>query len=72
MALLAVQPIWVLGASYASYPNPVGEKDYRPPLLMEMLPIAVIVCSLLVGCLLHAVHRKAKKLAPDDAGSRHG
>jgi hypothetical protein len=67
ISTLAVQATRVLGASYASYPNPIGEKEYRPHLLLEMLPIAVIVCALLLGWLLHAAQRKAKKLAPDQA-----
>jgi hypothetical protein len=71
MAMLAVQATCVLGASYASYPNPVGEAVYRPHLLRGMLPLAVIVCALLLGWLIHATHRKAKKLAPDDVGSHH-
>ena len=71
IAMLAVQATCVLGASYAFYPNPVGAKVYRPHLLLEMLPIAVIVCALLLGWLLHAAQRKAKRLAPDDAGSHH-
>lgn len=71
LAMLAIQPICVLGASYASWPNPVGEEVYRPRLLRDMLPLAVIVCALLLGWLLHATHRKAKKLAPDDVGSHH-
>ena len=65
IAMLAVQATCVLGASYASYPNPVGEKVYRPHLLLEMLPIAVIVCALLLGWLIHAVHRKAKTHSSD-------
>jgi hypothetical protein len=69
--MLAVLPICVLGASYASYPNPVGEKVYRPHLLREMLPMAVFACALLVGWLLHAVQRKAKKLAPGHAEPHH-
>ena len=71
IAVLAVQATCVLGASYAFYPNPVGEKVYRPHLLLEMLPIAVIVCALLLGWLLDAAQRKAKRFAPDDAGSHH-
>ena len=71
ISMLAVQTTCVLRASYASYPNPVGEKVYRPHLLLEMLPIAVIVCALLLGWLLDAAQRKAKRFAPDDAGSHH-
>ena len=56
--MLAVQSVCVRGASYASYPNPVGEAAYRPHLLRDMLPIAVIVSALLLSWLLHAVQRK--------------
>jgi hypothetical protein len=72
IAMLAVQPICMLGASWSSVPNPVGEAVYRPHLLRDLLSLAVIVCALLLGWLLHSVHRKAKMLAPDDVGSPHG
>ncbi len=71
IAMLAVQPICVLGDSTVSPPNPIGEEVYRPHLLRDMLPIAVIVCALLLGWLLHAARRKAKKLAPDQAELHH-
>ena len=69
IAILAAQGTGMLGASYASYPNPIGEKVYRPHLLLEMLPIAVIVSALLLGWLVHAVRRKVKTHPSDDAGS---
>jgi hypothetical protein len=72
MSVLPVQATCVLGASYASYPNPVGEKVYRPHLLVEMLPIAVIACALLLAGLIHAIQRKAKRLAPDQGESHQG
>ena len=72
MVMVAVQPICMFGASWVSVPNPVGEAVYRPHLLRDLLPVAVIVCALLLGWLLHAVHRKAKMIAPDDVGSHHG
>jgi hypothetical protein len=71
IAMLAVQATCVLGASYASYPNPVGEKAYRPYLLHEMLPLAVIVCAVLLGWLLHATQRKARTHPSDDVESHH-
>ena len=49
VAMLAIQSICVSGASYASWPNPVGEAVYRPHLLRDMLPVAVIVCGLCLG-----------------------
>src|ERR1022692_4316765 len=70
-AVLAVQATCVLGASYASYPNPVGEKAFRPYLLPEMLPLAVIVCAVLLGWLLHATQRKARTHPPDGVESHH-
>jgi hypothetical protein len=69
IAMLAVQAICVLGASYSSWPNPIGEAVYRPHLLRDMLPIAVIVCGLSVTWLLLRIRRKAKKLAPEQAES---
>jgi hypothetical protein len=71
IAMLAVQSVCVRGASYASYPNPVGERVYRPHLLQEMLPVAIIVCALLLGWLLHATQRKAKTHPSDDVESHH-
>ena len=71
LAMLAVQPICVLGASWVSRPNPVGEAVYRPHLLHDMLPLAVIACALLLGWLLHAFQHKANKLAPNGVGSHH-
>ena len=71
IAMLAVQATCVLGASYASYPNPVGEKAFRPYLLPEMLPLAVIVCAVLLGWLLHATQRKARTHPPDGVESHH-
>ena len=65
IGVLAVQATRVLGASYASYPNPVGEKVYRPHLVHDMLPLAVIICALLLGWLIHAAHRKARTHTSD-------
>ena len=39
LAMLAVQPICALGASYASWPNPVGEEVYRPHLFLACSPL---------------------------------
>ena len=64
MAMLAVLPICVFAASYASHPNPVGEIVYRPRLLLKMLPIGVFVCAILVGWLFHAVHRRDQEAGP--------
>jgi len=72
LAMLAVPTICVFGASYASWPNPIGEAVYRPHLLREMLPIAVIACGLSLAWLLHRVRRKAKKLAPEQAEAHLG
>ena len=71
IAMLAVQSLCVRGASYASYPNPVGESVYRPHLLQEMLPVAIIISALLLGWLLHATHRKAKTHPSDDVEPHH-
>ena len=61
ITMLAVQAIGVLGASYASYPNPVGEAVYRPHLLQDMLPLAVIACAMLLAALIHAAHHRPRK-----------
>jgi hypothetical protein len=64
-AMLPVQPICVLADNTVSLPNPVGEAVYRPHLIFDMIPLAVIVFVLLLAWLLHAVKRKANKLAPN-------
>jgi protein-S-isoprenylcysteine O-methyltransferase Ste14 len=71
ITVLAVQSVCVLGASYASYPNPVGQKVFRPHLLQEMLPVAIIISALLLAWLLHATQRKAKTHPSDDVESHH-
>jgi hypothetical protein len=72
LAVLAVQPISMLADNSVSPPNPVGEAVYRPDLLRGLLPVAVIMCALLLGWLLPAVHRKADMIASHDVGSPHG
>jgi hypothetical protein len=70
--MLAVQPICVLGASWASHPDPVGEKVYRPHLLLDMLPVALIVCVVLLAVLLsYYTHRKAKKHVSGETEVQH-
>ena len=73
MAMLAVQPICVFGDGTVSPPNPVGEKLYyahlRTHFLSEMLPFTIIVGAFLLAGLLHVAQRKAKNLAPEEAGS---
>ena len=64
IAMLAVQAIGVLGASYSSWPNPIGEQVYRPHLLRDMLPLAVIACALLLAGLIHTAHHRVKRSAP--------
>ncbi len=72
LAVLAVQPICVLADNTVSQPNPVGEAVYRPHLLVDMLPLTVIVCALLLAWLLHVIHRKARKQLSAEAGVEHG
>ena len=72
VAMLAVQPICMFGASWVSVHNPVGEAVYRPHLLRGLLHMAVIVCALLIGWFVHLLQRKHKMIAPDDAGSHLG
>ena len=73
IAMLAVQPVCVFGASYSFPPNPIGEKVYHAHLhahlLSEVLPVAIIICAFLLPWLFHVANRKAKKLAPHDAWS---
>ena len=70
IAMLAVQPVCVFGASYFFPPNPIGEKVYHAHLYRhlfpEMLPVVIIICAFLLPWLFHVAQRKAKKLAPED------
>jgi hypothetical protein len=63
-AILAVQPICLLAASYHYNRDPVGEKVYASGQLERMAPIAIIIGGFSVAWLLHKVRRKVKKLAP--------
>jgi hypothetical protein len=71
VAIVVAQPFCLRAASYYFPANPVGEAVYRPHLLRDMLPLAVIVCALLLGWLLRVVQLKAKKFAPDYFGLHH-
>jgi Arc/MetJ-type ribon-helix-helix transcriptional regulator len=71
LAILAVPPVCVFADGTVSPPNPAGEKLYSAQLLARMLPIAIIVCGLLLSWLIYAVRRKAKTPAPDDRESQH-
>ena len=69
VVMLAVQPVCVFGRNMVFPHDPTGEKLYRARLLVDLAPIAIIVCGVLVVCLLLAACRKARHLPPDDAGS---
>jgi len=70
IAMLAIQSVWVFGASFFAPPNPIGEKVYHADLhkhlFSEMLPIAIIACAFLLPWLFRAAKRKAKQFAPED------
>ena len=69
--MVAVQAICVFGDNTVSLPNPMGERVYHPHQMMDLVPLAVIVCAPLLGWLLRAAQRKTKGLFPDDVGSHH-
>ena len=71
-AVLPVHPICSLAASYRSEPNPIGEKVYSAHSLSRLLPVAIIVCALLLAWLLSRVPGKAGKPTADDAESHFG
>ena len=70
-AVLPVHPICSLAASYRSEPNPIGEKVYSAHSLSRLLPVAIIVCALLLAWLLVRIG-KARKPAANDAESHFG
>ena len=72
IGLLAIQPAWLFAASYASYPNPVGEKVYAAGTLRRMVPVAIIAGGFSLAWLLNKVRSKARQRAVDNAGSHHG
>jgi hypothetical protein len=65
--VLAVQPVCVFAASYASKHDPVGEKVYASGQLERMAPIAIMIGGVSVAWLLHKVRSRAKKITPDNA-----
>ena len=66
-AILAVQPVCVFAASYASKRDPVGEKVYASGQLERMAPIAIMIGGFSIAWLLYKVRRKARKVAPNNA-----
>ena len=68
IAMLAVQPICVFGRNVVFPPDPVGMKLYQAHHAPEMLALSIISCAFLLGWLIHAVKRMAKKLPPDYLG----
>jgi hypothetical protein len=71
-ALLAIQPFWLLAASYASKRDPVGEKVYASGSLWRMAPVAIIAGGLVVAWLLARARRKRDGRTSLGAGSQHG
>jgi hypothetical protein len=71
IALLAVQPIGVLAASYVSKHDPVGEKVYASGTLRRLAPLAISAGGLSLAWLLDRARRKANRRAADNAGPHH-
>ncbi len=71
IAILAVQPICVLAASYRSIQDPVGEKVYSAGAIGRMVPLAIVAGGLSLAFLLDRIRHKSKKAAAGNAGSHH-
>ena len=72
MALLAVQPLCVFAASYASKRDPVGEKVYASGTPGRMAPIAIIAGGFTVAWLLARARRNRKEHTAGSPGSQQG
>jgi len=69
IVMLTVQPACVFGRSYGFPHDPLGEKLYSAHLFVDVVPIPIIVCGVILAWLLYEARRKARNLPPDDAGS---
>ena len=72
LAIVAIQPVCLLAASYHFPVDPVGMGYYRSHLPTEMLPLALIPCLFLAAVVArYRAHRKAKKQVSADVGLQH-
>ena len=69
IVMLAVQPTCVFGGGFAFQHDPIAEQLYRGFLFVDLVPIPIIVCGVILAWLLYEARRKARNLPPDDAGS---
>lgn len=67
--MLIAQPLVLFGGNVVFPPDPVGMRLYQEHHLIERVALSIIVCALLFGCLFHLARHKAKRTAPEDAGS---
>ncbi len=70
-AVVQLHPISSLAASYHSESNPIGEKVYNAHSLQRLIPVAIIVCGLLLVWLVARIQAKARKPPADGAKSLH-
>jgi|WetSurMetagenome_2_1015567.scaffolds.fasta_scaffold1726347_1 hypothetical protein len=66
MTIIAIQPVGVLGASYRSEPNPVGEKVYASQLPRLLVPIAIVIGGFSLAGLVAVIRRRTGKVTADD------
>jgi len=70
-AVVQLDPVCSLAASYRSESNPIGEKAYATHSLTLLFPVGIIVGGLLLAWLLTRIRGKASKPAADDPKSHH-
>jgi hypothetical protein len=70
-AVVQLDPVCSLAASYRSESNPIGEKVYAAHSLTLLLPLGIIVGGFLSAWLLTRIRGKASKPVADDPKSHH-
>jgi hypothetical protein len=68
-AVVQLDPVCSLAASYRSESNPIGQKAYAAHSLTLLLPVGIIVGGFLLAWLLTRIRGKASKPAADDPKS---
>ena len=69
IVMLAVQPTCVFGGGFDFRHDPIAEQLYRGFLFVDLVPIPIIICGVLLAWLLLEARRKTRNLPPDGAGS---
>jgi hypothetical protein len=68
-AVVQLDPVCSLAASYRSESNPIGQIAYAAHSLTLLLPVGIIVGGFLLAWLLTRIRGKASKPAADDPKS---